>query len=73
MSDTSFIDRMEVELKELNIKIESITNFIYGSNPFYDKMSGPDQLLMREQRRHMKSYSSTLGQRITRAKKQYGV
>ena len=58
----NYIERMEVELKELQERSEKLDGFIYKSSV---KLDGTQESLMIDQLHYMRLYEATLKQRIT--------
>lgn len=63
MSDTSFIDRMLNERRELAEKVEKLGEFTFG-NPKFVELTGFERLLMEQQLTFMRLYLKMLEQRI---------
>lgn len=63
----TYIKRMKDEKEELNERLESLFEFIYGDYSDFKKLSIEEQLLMKRQVNHMFDYSCVLGERISRA------
>ena len=55
--------RVVAEADELALKVSKLTDFLHA--PFFDTIPRPEQILLVEQRAHMKSYLSVLQARIT--------
>lgn len=58
----NFLDKLEIELQELNNKIDNLESFI-DSNEF-KKLNNKNQLLLFKQRNHMNQYRGILEERI---------
>jgi hypothetical protein len=60
-AETPF-DRMKIEHDELTDKVQKLTAFI--ANPFFNRLHGATQHLLREQLTHMSNYLFTLKERM---------
>jgi hypothetical protein len=65
--DTDYKERMKIELADLNSKIESLNNFIYGSLTFMG-LPSEDQDLLKAQCNAIYTYAYILNMRIKRLK-----
>lgn len=63
---TAHIERMQVEIAELDDKRQKLSSFIEGGE-LYNKLPAEDQDLMQRQLMHMNEYSNVLALRIERA------
>jgi len=61
-----YVERMQVEHKELTIKLEALHKLIY-KNPHFNNLSDIERASMIKQSGFMKAYADELGSRIWRA------
>ncbi len=61
----SYIERMTVELIELNEKLQKLGVFTDGE--YFSLLSEEDQRLLTEQEAYMDAYSDVLGRRLEKA------
>lgn len=58
----NFLDKLEIELKELSSKIDNLESFIDSKE--FKKLNNKNQLLLFKQRNHMNQYKRILEERI---------
>lgn len=58
----NFLDKLEIELQELNGKIDNLESFIDSKE--FKKLNNKNQLLLFKQRNHMNQYKRILEERI---------
>lgn len=58
----NFLDRLNIELKDLNEKLVKLEDFIKSEE--FKNLNDKNQFLLYEQKIHMKNYKETLEKRI---------
>lgn len=64
---STFIERMELELKEISTKIIALDYFSNSDNETFCKLPAIEQVDLWEQLSHMEGYRNVLSSRLSRA------